>query len=68
MATASGKDGLDVYKFHSTGIVELCAEVTDLVRAGTVEKWGYDLDSAQYLKDDYRHIVRFRPKEEEEKR
>jgi hypothetical protein len=65
VATITDSETLDVYKFHGSGLVALCAEVTSYAVNGDFERWGVDLDSAEYVNEDGLHIVRFRKKKEE---
>lgn len=60
---ANGEVG--VFKYKETGLVELCAEVTDYVRKGIASLEGVDPDSAVFSEDEHCFVITFKKKGDE---
>lgn len=61
MSQISTREGVDIVKFHSSGLVALCEEVAGYVASGRAERDDVDVDKAAFI-DDTRgrcYVVRF---------
>jgi hypothetical protein len=45
MAILLKGDTVEIYKFHSTGLVALCREVVEFIDDGSAEKYNLDIDA-----------------------
>lgn len=59
MATATGADYLDVFKFDHSGIVALCEEVASQEFKDFAKVVGADLDHGVYRHEHHTHYIRF---------
>lgn len=59
MSRVSSNDYLEILKFHATGIVALCQEVTEYVASGDAARDGADIAKATFHDDGSCFIVRF---------
>lgn len=59
MAITTHGNRIEVFKFHSTGLVALCAEVADYVRRSDPILKGAILESARYEDKDGCHVITF---------